>query len=189
MRLVADLFEAGKVDVVFNGHVHNYQRFTRTRSNKQEVPYIVCGNGGHGLTNGDGGTSIRDRFRRKLLEVLFDGNPEADAGIAADGQALVANLDATRKLLVIPADPAATATLAAKYANKGLGTIAVSHAGAKTIFDFGVFKSEMASKANPDGTVSLITIAPGFVGLELVIAGTTLVIRDAQHEYAFTEKP
>jgi hypothetical protein len=26
MRLVADLFEAGKVDVVFNGHVHNYQR-------------------------------------------------------------------------------------------------------------------------------------------------------------------
>jgi predicted phosphodiesterase len=26
MRLVADLFEAGHVDVVFNGHVHNYQR-------------------------------------------------------------------------------------------------------------------------------------------------------------------
>lgn len=26
MRLVADVFEQGKVDVVFNGHVHNYQR-------------------------------------------------------------------------------------------------------------------------------------------------------------------
>jgi 3',5'-cyclic AMP phosphodiesterase CpdA len=26
MRLLAGLFEAGKVDVVFNGHVHNYQR-------------------------------------------------------------------------------------------------------------------------------------------------------------------
>ena len=26
MRLLADVFEAGKVDVVFNGHVHNYQR-------------------------------------------------------------------------------------------------------------------------------------------------------------------
>ena len=26
MRKVADLFEAGKVDVVFSGHVHNYQR-------------------------------------------------------------------------------------------------------------------------------------------------------------------
>jgi hypothetical protein len=26
MRLMADVFEAGKVDVVFSGHVHNYQR-------------------------------------------------------------------------------------------------------------------------------------------------------------------
>ena len=26
MRLIADVLEAGKVDVVFNGHVHNYQR-------------------------------------------------------------------------------------------------------------------------------------------------------------------
>ena len=26
MRLLAPIFEAGKVDVVFNGHVHNYQR-------------------------------------------------------------------------------------------------------------------------------------------------------------------
>jgi CubicO group peptidase (beta-lactamase class C family) len=137
------------------------------------------------LTNGDGGSSIRDRFRRKLLEVLFDGNPEADAGIAADGQALLSSVEVGRKLLVIPADPASTAKLATKYANKGLGTITVSHAGDKTIFDFGALKSEMASKANPDGTVSLITIAPGFVGFELVVAGETLVVRDAQHEYVY----
>ncbi len=31
------------------GHAHNYQRFTRTRSNNTQIPYIVCGNGGHGL--------------------------------------------------------------------------------------------------------------------------------------------
>jgi hypothetical protein len=31
------------------GHAHNYQRFTRTRSNGQQIPYLVCGNGGHGL--------------------------------------------------------------------------------------------------------------------------------------------
>jgi acid phosphatase type 7 len=33
-------------DAVFSGHVHNYQRFTRTRSERQ-VPFIVCGNGGY----------------------------------------------------------------------------------------------------------------------------------------------
>lgn len=32
-----------------SGHAHNYQRFTRT-VNKFDIPYIVCGNGGHGLS-------------------------------------------------------------------------------------------------------------------------------------------
>jgi hypothetical protein len=30
-----------------SGHAHNYQRFTRTRSDGTEIPYIVCGNMGH----------------------------------------------------------------------------------------------------------------------------------------------
>ncbi|HVI08843.1 MAG TPA: metallophosphoesterase [Candidatus Binatia bacterium] len=33
---------------VLSGHAHNYQRFTRTLNNRQ-IPFIVCGNGGHGL--------------------------------------------------------------------------------------------------------------------------------------------
>ncbi|WP_259295194.1 metallophosphoesterase [Paraburkholderia sp. DHOC27] len=33
-----------------SGHAHNYQRFTRTRTaDGTQIPYIVCGNGGHGL--------------------------------------------------------------------------------------------------------------------------------------------
>jgi hypothetical protein len=32
--------------VHLSGHAHNYQRFTRT-VNKFDIPYIVCGNGGH----------------------------------------------------------------------------------------------------------------------------------------------
>ena len=31
------------------GHAHSYQRFTRTRKDGSEVPYIVCGNGGHNV--------------------------------------------------------------------------------------------------------------------------------------------
>lgn len=31
---------------VLSGHAHNYQRFTRT-INKRQIPYVVCGNGGH----------------------------------------------------------------------------------------------------------------------------------------------
>jgi hypothetical protein len=34
---------------VLSGHAHNYQRFTRTRPGGQQIPYLVCGNGGHNL--------------------------------------------------------------------------------------------------------------------------------------------
>jgi len=33
-----------------SGHAHNYQRFTRTRcEDGSQIPYVVCGNGGHNL--------------------------------------------------------------------------------------------------------------------------------------------
>jgi Calcineurin-like phosphoesterase len=34
---------------VLSGHSHNYQRFTRVHGDTH-IPYITCGNGGHGLT-------------------------------------------------------------------------------------------------------------------------------------------
>jgi hypothetical protein len=34
---------------VLAGHVHNYQRFTRTRPDGTQIPYVSCGNGGHNV--------------------------------------------------------------------------------------------------------------------------------------------
>jgi len=34
---------------ILSGHAHSYQRFTRQLGNRQ-IPFVVCGNGGHGLT-------------------------------------------------------------------------------------------------------------------------------------------
>ena len=137
------------------------------------------------LTNGDPGWLIRTFFRRKLLEVLFDGNAEADGQVAATAKAFFDELAADRKLLAVPADAALAARLAASYANPALGTIAVSRKGAVTTFDFGEWSSEMASRKNPDGTISFVTVVPGFTGLEFVVGDKTLTLRDAQHEYVF----
>ncbi len=41
------------------------------------------------LTNADPGWTLRGAFRRKLLEVLFDGRPEADADVAAQAEELL----------------------------------------------------------------------------------------------------
>jgi CubicO group peptidase (beta-lactamase class C family) len=143
------------------------------------------------LTNGDPGWFIRSIFQRKLLEVLFDGRPEADAEVTAKSKMFQDHLASERKLLTVPADAAESAKLAAHYVNAAIGDIEVSRAGAATIFDFGEWKSEVASRKNPDGSVSFITTAPGINGMEFVVgsgAKRTLTIRDAQHEYVLNEK-
>jgi len=143
------------------------------------------------LTNADPGWALRGPFRRKLLEVLFDGHAEADADVAAGAKSFFEQLAADRKLLTVPADATQSAKLAAHYANDALGDITVSHPGGATVFDFGEWKSEVASRVNPDGSLSFITTAPGINGFEFVVGSgpkRTLIVRDAQHEYVFNER-
>jgi CubicO group peptidase (beta-lactamase class C family) len=142
------------------------------------------------LTNGDPGWIVRSQFRRKLLEVLFDGRPEAEAQVAAGARTYFNSLAADRKLLTVPADAGEADQLARYYRNDALGEIAVTHERGATVFDFGEWRSDVASRRNPDGTVSFLTIAPGVGGFEFVVGGgdaRTLTVRDAQHEYVFRE--
>ncbi|MEK8034935.1 serine hydrolase domain-containing protein [Ideonella sp. DXS29W] len=144
------------------------------------------------LTNGDPGWMVRTVFRRKLLEVLFDGRPEADAQITAQAKAFYDELAAERKLLSLPADAGVVAQLAKSYQHPVLGEIQVQRQGANLRFDFGEYASDMASRHNPDGTDSLLTVVPGFTGLEFVVGKQgdkrTLTLRDAQHEYVLVER-
>jgi len=141
------------------------------------------------LTNANPGWVIRDVFQRKLLEVLFDGRDEADADAAAQAKNFYAQLAANRKLLTVPADAAESSKLAGHYHNDALGDIEVQRNGGRTVFNFDEFRSEVASRKYPDGSVSFITIAPGIDGFEFVVSAAgakRLTIRDAQHEYVFT---
>jgi hypothetical protein len=143
------------------------------------------------LTNSDSGGMLLQPFQRKLLEVLFHGQPEADSLVAARSKASLEQAAADRTSLTIPADPAETAKLAKNYSNNSLGKISVRRAGAATVFDFGEWQSEMATRKNADGTVSFASITPGVIGFDLVVGsgpGRTLVMRDAQHEYVFEEQ-
>jgi len=144
------------------------------------------------LTNGDPGWLIRTVFRRKLLEVLFDGRPEADATMEAQAKGFYEELAAERKLVELPADPAVAAALASRYTSPAVGDVVVNRNGKTLSFDFGELASDMASRKNPDGTNSLITAVPGLSGLEFVAGSKSgqrnLTLRDAQHEYVLVEK-
>jgi len=143
------------------------------------------------LTNSEPGVLLRTPFRRKLLELLFDGKPQAEGDLAAATKRYFNDIGAARKLLTVPAAADDAGKLAAHYANPALGDLAVTRAGGATVFDFGEWKSEVATRKEPDGSVTFVTIAPGIDGLELVPGGggkRTLTLRDAQHEYVFAEK-
>jgi len=143
------------------------------------------------LTNSDNGGMLVGPFGRRLLEVVFDGKLEAAGDVAAQAARHKAALAKDRERLVVPAAPALVTDLAKRYSSKELGELAVLNQDGVTTFDFGEWKSTVASRKNDDGTISFITIDPTNDGFEFVVgerAGKrVLIIRDGQHEYIFTE--
>ena len=144
------------------------------------------------LTNGDPGWLIRTNFRRKLLEVLFDGRSEADEAMVAQTKSYFDELAAERRLLAVPPDPAVIRDLALRYTNAAVGDILVTKSDSVLQFDFGEWSTPMATRNNPDGTKSVITTVPGFTGMEFLVSRKdgkrTLTLRDAQHTYLFVER-
>ena len=122
--------------------------------------------------------------------MLLDGRPEAAAQVAANAKVFYQGMAVDRKLLTVPAALDEAAKLAKRYHSDALGDIVVSHHQGSTVFNFGEWRSQMGSRKNPDGTVSFITTEPGMTGYEFVVGSggkRTLIVRDAQHEYVFTE--
>ena len=64
------------------------------------------------LTNGDQGATLRGPFRRKLLELMFDGKRQAEADVAASAKRLFEEIAASRKLITVPADASEAEKLA-----------------------------------------------------------------------------
>ncbi len=143
------------------------------------------------LTNSDTGGLLLRPFMRRVLEVVFDGRPEAVEDVASRAKAKNERIAKERERLVVPADAAAVAKLAPRYISPALGEITVKKQGSATVFDFGEWGSTVASRKNDDGTTSFITIDPSYDGFEFVVGERdgkrVLIIRDAQHEYIAVE--
>ena len=145
------------------------------------------------LTNGDLGPMIRGPFQRKLLEVLFDGKPEADENVAQRREELLRV--ARRRAQAADgaggsgrgraSSPSTTRTTRSARSR-------VTHTtGGKTIFDFGEFKSEVAIAARTPTARSRSRRSRRARGFGELVAGTdgdkpTLTMRDGQHEYVFS---
>ncbi|MFM7361922.1 MAG: serine hydrolase domain-containing protein [Cyanobium sp.] len=141
------------------------------------------------LSNGDQGDALMMLVRRRLLELLFDGRPQAQAELEQQSAALPAARAQARRGLRLSADPQAASPLASHYTSPELGGLTVRRQGEELLFGFGWFTTPVASRqAEGGGGVEFVTTAAGFSGFvfERGDDGRSLSVREGQHCYRFS---
>jgi len=146
------------------------------------------------LINSLTGSTLRSSFRRRLLEILFDGQPIAMEQLKSGAEGARKEIAEQRQKFTIPADAGATGRLATRYRNADLGGLEVRRKGDATWFDFGGWSSEIATQRGEDGAVTFVTVSPEVAGwLEFTLADEgderRLVTREGEREYVFSEVP
>ncbi len=149
-----------------------------------------AGIGGVILTNADSGWRVARAVMRRTLEMVYGGIPEAEEDLWAGVRETEAYLRGEQRDWKVPPEPSQVTRLARSYRNAALGEIVVRAGRDEVVFQFGGWKSRMASKVNPDGTTSFISVDPGVRGFEFnapaaTSAYTRLRLRDPQHTYDY----
>ena len=144
------------------------------------------------LTNSDTGPALFEPFLRRLLEVAYDGKPEAAQQVATSAARVKAQSNARRARLTVPGDPAVLAALAGAYRDPELGnTITIRTDAAGKSIDAGFIDGPLATRKNADGSVSIVSIGPGNIGVDALVGAKngarTLTIHDSQHDYIYSE--
>jgi CubicO group peptidase (beta-lactamase class C family) len=142
------------------------------------------------LTNVAGGDTFNNLAVRKVVEEVFEGARDLAAPRLAyylkEKKSVIAREVA--KLTMEP-DPAWVKRLAGTYTNADLGKVTIAQTPKGGVFDAGDWKSPIAQKKDPDGTVKVALIGPENTGFELVVGGDdahpTLTVEDDQIKYVF----
>lgn len=141
------------------------------------------------LTNSDRGYALADGVKRRLLELLYDGKPQAAEDVTSAAKRAEDDLTKLRSEVDLHAAPERAEIYLGKYVSDELGPLSIGYEGGKLTARATSVWSEVAAKRNQDGSTSLITISPGFVGIDLLVtqrdAKRALVLSEGQHEYVF----
>jgi len=144
------------------------------------------------LINAYNGAPLRAGFRRRLLEVLFDGEPIAANDLIDDAASARSEIAESRAQLTVPADPKAVQKLAKHYSSPELGNLDVHQESGVVSFEFGGWSSEVATVGSAEGGVTFVTISPGVDGYQFEVSEQDgrrrLVIHEEEREYVFVER-
>lgn len=143
------------------------------------------------LTNSDEGGRLLNPFGRRLVEMLYDGQDQAKQQVAVAAEIKQLDLAKLGQEFTSLGDPAILSDLARHYVSDELGPLDIRRDEGEVIFDTGMWSSAVSTKANPDGTNSLILTSGSWLGMPYIIGRDgdkrTLTFNDAQRTYVFTE--
>ncbi len=143
------------------------------------------------LTNADPGAAMLGPFLRRLMEVVYDGRPEAAAEIATAAARQQAQAAARKARLTLPGDPAVIAGLARSYRSPEGLIVSIARKNGQPWLKAGFIEGPFATRKNADGSVSVVSSGPGLVGFDAQVGMKdgvrTLTVRDAQHDYVYAE--
>ena len=145
------------------------------------------------LTNAQAANAYMGAVRRRLVELLFDANEEAEQGLAFGIKQQAENIK--KQLTEITMIPEATFVepVLGTWTNPRLGTIEFRREGAGVTLDVGEWKSTVGEHKDQSGVRRLILTGPPFAGLafwpQSTGTKTTLLFETAQQKYVFERSP
>jgi CubicO group peptidase (beta-lactamase class C family) len=119
------------------------------------------------LTNAAGSGAYTNALRRKLIELVFDANDEAEKqfgfGLSQLDEVMKKRMAETK----LQADPAFVDPLVGTWTTAGLGEIRILRKGNAVIFDAGEWQSPVGEHIDQSGVRRLMLTGPPFAGLTL----------------------
>jgi CubicO group peptidase (beta-lactamase class C family) len=144
------------------------------------------------LTNAAASNAFTGAVRRRLVELLLDGNEEAQTQLAYGVKQLGEQIEKRMKEIALDPDPEFVEPLLGTWTNPRLGTIEVRRDGTGFVLDAGEWMVPVGEHRDQSGARRLIATGPPFAGMtywpQQHEGRPALLFETAQQKYWF-ERP
>jgi hypothetical protein len=145
------------------------------------------------LTNAQAANAYMGAVRRRLVELLFDANEEAEKGLAFGIKQQAENIKKQLTEITMTPDAAFVEPVLGTWTNPRLGTIELRRESTGVTLDAGEWKSTIGEHKDQSGVRRLVTTGPPFVGFafwpQTTGGKSTLLFETAQQKYVFERAP
>jgi CubicO group peptidase (beta-lactamase class C family) len=145
------------------------------------------------LTNAQAANGYIAAVRRRLVELLFDANEEAEKGLAFGIKQQAEAIKKQLAEITMTPEAAFIDPVLGTWANPRLGTIEFRREGTGVILDVGEWTSTVGEHKDQSGVRRLISTGPPFAGFAFWPQTTggrpTLLFETAQQKYVFERAP